>query len=202
MAASMDLATETTPNHIQRAVVDEAGLFSGDKLFDSNNPGGAWELILGIGSTVTSAISFASQSALLIRTLMRGAGGNGLNDVVTWGNCLLITLSLSSGLLSSISNRLYTMLDRRRDAKQQGILQSTLEERALSGMLKDDSSRNELVLFGLKDWTLERWDARHRRSTIQLEYQAAEYLQAMQFLFQTSIQNLFYVSVCLDVCLS
>lgn len=186
----MSLPQMTDP--VQTALLYEGGVFAGvEAIRGSRRPfHGPWTMIDNMGETIGMTIAISAQIVILVHPLLK------MTKVFSLPQLLLLTLSIGPIAIEFLENPLihwFESLDNDRDSKAEGSARE--EEDALRVVLSDDDVQQEVVLFGLKGWVIQRWDAiataRHEReSQRQLTHQ---YVYTIIGVLRATISNSFYV---------
>lgn len=176
------------------ALMTEGGIFAGfERSPDGVQVGGPFDTISSIFNLLTSAISIFSQIWLMIKALSNGGGAN-----IGWSSVILITLSLAPSFIRTISPLL-----RRRDFTRHrwdDIIRHRTA-RNIKTMGGNNSYKQEIMLFGLKDWVLERWDRAKREiedDKVLRQRDSAPYDLGLG-MFEESVRTSFYVSLPRDI---
>ncbi|GMK58764.1 hypothetical protein CspeluHIS016_0602060 [Cutaneotrichosporon spelunceum] len=173
------------------AIVDEAAVFVGFETMSgiACPPYGPWSMMSSAGQLVSASIELGLQIVLVfstVRTAMRGSN-------FSFGNSILIGLSLAPMCFDILFEKLsewfpqsYPQLDPQDLAAENEL--STLREFA------QGKHREELILFNLKPYILERMEKLRRAPRRTLwSYNSYFWVQVMRLGFSELITNSFYV---------
>ncbi|BEI91601.1 uncharacterized protein CcaverHIS019_0404210 [Cutaneotrichosporon cavernicola] len=173
------------------AVVCEAGVFAG---VDSMHgiecpPHDAWWMVSSVGELVSTSIELGLQTALVFGTLRTAMQGSSFSV----GNSILIGLSLAPLCFSILSDKLtdwfppYWLRDPVGDFAAEREL-STYRE------FVDGQHREELILFNLKPYILQRWDKLSKAPQgMSWNYDSSFWIQLSRLAVSELITNAFYV---------
>lgn len=155
----LDLAQETERNPLKEALVSEAGAFAGWNIdTDERRAGVAWGKAKSWTNLLQSTVQMGSEIALFTSSLRGSIVKGTLEGFVTPTNGLILGITFLPPLLRLLTEKLYDKYP----TEDRGNLRQNqtyrLEDEALAKIINNEEYRNELVLYGLKDWTLSRWD--------------------------------------------
>lgn len=194
MRAQLCLSIPAVSNPHISALMYEAGCFAGFEARRSRNGlnmrgGGPFEAISSIFSLLTLTIQVATQLYLLLRTLT-SAAGNQLNG----SSIALIALSLLPSVLRLGGSFFFAQM--RNDRRRLRGNKDRSEERELRQISHTGEYKQEVVLFGLADWVLDKWTALKQRQLKEQE-QARENMGMVRLglgMSQQAVETAFYVS--------
>ncbi|KAL7424591.1 hypothetical protein Q5752_000275 [Cryptotrichosporon argae] len=151
LAAQLSLSIPALSSPYVTALMYEAGVFAGFELrsdrMASRYSGGPYETIQSVFSLLTLSVDVASQATLLLRTLTANAFSR--------STILLLVLTAAFSLLRFFeryilfwrNTRRFDWIGMRRDAN------------AIKDLGRNGGYKQEIVLFGLSDWVLTKWEA-------------------------------------------
>lgn len=172
--------------------MNEAGIFTGAEYRTVRHPnggvyrsgsGGAFDALTSAFSLITNLIGILSQLALMYSALTGGAVSN-----LGWSTIILIILSVAPALLRTMSGLLRP---NRGQSFMTGMRTREVNEMARSGVI-----RQEILLYGLRDWVLDRWDAVKRATEMEVQNAThGRYIYDFSLhIVEEAVQNSFYVS--------
>lgn len=193
LQAQLSLSLPSMSNTFLSALMFEGGIFAGfehrtDRNGMSYMSGGPFNTLKSTFNLLTIVTEVITQVSLLLRTLFRGS--TSLNS----SSILLILLALAPSafrLVGSIAFRRHSNKDHR-----VGWLKRRQAEQEVKDLGRKRDYKQEIVLFGLKDWVLGKWDevARMQAGEIDLNRGRNGFVELCLGLGQHSVQTAFYVS--------
>ena len=189
----MSLSIPALSNPYLSALMYEAGVFCGQEPHNRRSGGwrmsDAFEFLGSIVKVFSELVEVATQTLLIIRTIT--CAGQGF---FTYSTLVLFALAIAPGIVKLISK---WVLSRRINGKHSNhywhrLHQTEHDYRAMS----QSHHKQEVVLFGLKDWVLDHW-AEAREASRVAENEASEKRQVWELgtnVVEHGIGDLFHVS--------
>ena len=173
------------------ALMYEAGVFAGYETRNTrhnirNASGGPYNTLTSIFSLLTILVEVFTQSMLLFRTITAHS------SVFNPSTILLIALSMAPALFRLAGS--WLTAGRRGFSSQWRKMR--IEEMSVKEMGRKGEYKQEIVLFGLKDWVLNRWES---LKLVQMENDEmakgqSNLIDLGLVLGQQSVETAFYVS--------
>lgn len=190
----MSLSIPALSSPFASALTYEAGCFCGVESHISRKgspqrSGGPFATLSSVFNIMTITVELVTQTGLLLTTI--AAASN--ESHFTWSNLLLILLSLSPSGIRLIGSFLFG--DFRR-GRRTGIQRLRLEEREVRQIGTRGEFKQEVALFGLKDWVLDKWD-RLKKQQLQEQDDVKTWQETVELglgLSTQSVETAFYVS--------
>lgn len=176
----------------------EAGMFAGYEARSVRTPsgfyrsggfGGPFDALSSTFSLLTNLSGVISQLYLLYAALSGGKLGR-----LGWSSALLIALSLGPSLSQAFAGIVRPSGSKQARASR---ISSRQKEQDVKAMGKNGEFKQEVLLFGLKDWVLAKWDRMRvdkesERINEQRGFEGFEFGLGM---VQEGAQTSFYVSL-------
>ncbi|BEJ14510.1 hypothetical protein CspHIS471_0402770 [Cutaneotrichosporon sp. HIS471] len=191
MSAMLNHTMATQEDETFMAVVREAGIFAG---FDGMHgiecpPHDPWSMVSSVGELVSASIELGLQTALIFRTLWTATQGSSFSV----GNSILISLSLAPLCFDMLSDKL---MDWFPPAWLRAPVAEFAAENELSTFREfaEGEHREELILFNLKPYILQRWDKLSRAPQgMSWNYDSSFWIDVSRLAVSELITNAFYV---------
>ncbi len=175
------------------ALMYDAGVFAGfqprtDRYGQAASSGGPFQTLSSTFNLITITVEVITQIYLLLRTLV-SAGTKQLNS----SSIILISLSLAPSVFRLI--RSWTFSEWNKFKRRSAWRKARMEEREIKNMGRKGDYKQEVVLFGLKDWVLEKWDV---LKLAQMKEEAKERVGVFELglgLGQQGVETAFYVGL-------
>lgn len=170
----------------------EAGVFAG---FDTMSgilcpPHDSWSVVSSAGELVSAAIELGLQTTLIYGTLRTAMHGSSF----TIGNSVLIGLSLAPLCFDILSEKLLDWFPPFWVRQAQGDFRAEKELTTLREFA-NGMHREELILFNLKPYLLQRWDQLIKTPQgMRWSYDSPFWIETSRLAMGEFITNSFYVS--------
>ncbi|KAK4684083.1 hypothetical protein P7C73_g6120, partial [Tremellales sp. Uapishka_1] len=198
LEAQLSLSIPSLSSPFLSALMYEAGVFAGfesrtSRQGHSSNSGGPFQILQSSFSVLTILIEVLTQAGLLIRTISSATSTDS-----SASSLLLIVLSLSPSLFRILGSFASSGVGTKGN-KRMNWMRSRKDERAIKDLGRNGGYKQEIVLFGLKDWVMEKWDK------LKIEQLNAQEMQKQQMgivelglgMGQEGAQTAFYVLLAL-----
>lgn len=197
MKMKLGLDLQASNNPLYMAVVADASVFTGhgqsmdDTGYVISSGGGAFYLLNFASEALVQLLQLGTQVAVIMRTISLSSP----DTAITLGNVVLVGLSLAPTLLTLCQERFGTWLNPYNDEPRAVRLRSLQEESKTLENIGEGSKRQELLIFGYKDWVLQRWDKLEQLSLAEegTTTRKLEYLSMVLEVLKTTVKSGFYV---------
>jgi len=157
LSSTLDLVMESSPNGIQQSLAFAAGILAAaNKCMDEDGR----QLYLAVprmvqhfSHSLSGIIGMVSQFTVFIELLYQDAKSIGVRGFMTKSNAFTFALSVFGPVVgyyaSTYFNKIYNGTEL--------LGRYWRKKRTVQFLLDEPEGRNELVVFGLKQWTLDLW---------------------------------------------
>lgn len=194
LQAQLSLSIPSMSSPYLSALMYEAGVFAGfenptDRYGRMSHSGGPFQALQSTFALITITVEVITQIALLLRTLA-SAGTKELNS----SSIILISLSLAPSAIRLVG--IWSLTTATKGSKRDAWRKAREQEREIKDMGRKGNYKQEVVLFGLKDWVLDKWDGLKLAQIKEQEETKAQAtgVELTLGLGQQGVETMFYVS--------
>lgn len=190
LATQLSLSIPALSSPYITSLVHEAGIFAGHEARVTGNmvrsSGGPFDCLSSIFSLLNILVTVISKVYLLLRTLSSGSSLN-LSSI------LLLALAIAPSFLRIVGD---LFRPRQTYAVRLSGIRNRQSKRDITNMGKVGPHKQEIILFGLKDWVLGKWDmiSTHNEAERLGQQRENRAFEIGLKLVEDNVQTSFYVS--------
>jgi hypothetical protein len=195
LRAQLSLSIPSMSSPYISALIYEAGVFAGfesrrDRYNRMSRSGGPFQTFQAVSSLLSIVVEVITQLYLLLGTISSNY------TVLNTSTVILIVLSLAPTGLRLAASWFAESMRNRKNGSTKDWRKQRRDEMDIRDMGRKGEYKQEVVLFGLKDWVLGKWDD-VKIAQMKEQENATEtvgYVELWLGLGQHSIETAFYVS--------